>query len=156
MLRVATLGWHAIQCGGYALSKQAQKGEEPMTKFQTVDEYIAAQPEAAQPVLECIRRTIRKALPRAEEVISYNIPAYKLPGGTVVFFAGWKRHYSIYPADERLLAAFRRELAPYTINRSTIQFPLPERVPVDLIRRIVKFRATGLAHRDRARTPEKS
>jgi len=71
-----------------------------MTKsnFSTVDEYIAAQPEAVQPILECVRRTIRKALPRAEEVISYKMPAYKLHGGIVLYFAGWKQHYSIYPA----------------------------------------------------------
>jgi uncharacterized protein YdhG (YjbR/CyaY superfamily) len=80
-------------------------------------------------------------------VISYKIPAYKLHGGIVVYFAGWKQHFSIYPANERLVAAFREELAPYTVNRGTIRFPLSERVPVDLIKRIARFRASGLAQR---------
>ena len=68
------------------------------TDFKSVDEYIASQPEAAQGVLQRVRSTIRKALPEAEEVISYQIPAYKLHGGPVLYFAGWKQHYSLYPA----------------------------------------------------------
>lgn len=75
---------------------------------QTVDDYIASQPEAAQPALTQVRNAIRKALPAAEEVISYNIPTYKLDGAMVIYFAGWKHHYSLYPAGARLLAAFRR------------------------------------------------
>jgi len=66
--------------------------------FKSVGEYIAAQPEAVRGVLECVRSAIRKAMPTAEEAISYKMPAYKLNGGAVLWFAGWKRHYSVYPA----------------------------------------------------------
>ena len=115
------------------------------TNFESVDEYIAAQPEAVQSTLERVRTTIRKAVPGAEEAISYQIPAYKLHGGRVIYFAAWKRHYSLYPATERLLAAFQDKLAPYEISKGTIRFPLSEPVPVRLIGRIVKFRANEVA-----------
>lgn len=92
-------------------------------------------------VLERVRSTIRKALPRAEEVISYNIPAYKLGGVGVLYFGGWKRHYSLNLATERVVAAFKDELAPYEVSQGTIRFPLSKPVPVKLIERIVKFRA---------------
>ena len=117
---------------------------------QTVDDYIASQPEAAQPALTQVRNAIRKALPAAEEVISYNIPTYKLDGAMVIYFAGWKHHYSLYPAGARLLAAFQEDLAPYEIKKSTIRFPLSEPVPARLIQRIVKFRVTEAADREKS------
>src|ERR1700722_17263278 len=106
----------------------------------TVDEYIASQPEAAQAVLKRVRSITRKALPRAEETIAYKIPVYKLNGAPVLYFAGWKRHYSLYPASDRVVAEFREELAPYEVNKGTIRFPLSEPVPVKLIEGIAKFR----------------
>ena len=109
--------------------------------FKTVDEYIAAQPETARVVLKRVRSTIRKALPGAVEVISYKIPAYKLRGGVVLYFAGWKQHYSLYPAGERLVAAFKDQLASYSVSKGTIRFPFSEPVPAKLIKRIAKFRA---------------
>jgi uncharacterized protein YdhG (YjbR/CyaY superfamily) len=115
--------------------------------FLSVDDYIAAQPEAVRPTLEKVRTAIRKALPKAEETISYRIPTYKVNGVVVIYFAGWKRHYSLYPAGERLVAEFREELAGRKISKGTIQFPLSEPVPVALIARIVKFRAKEAAAR---------
>ena len=88
-----------------------------------VDEYISAQPEAAQIVLQRVRNTLRRALPGAEEVISYKIPAYKLHGRIVLYFAGWKQHYSLYPAGEHLVAAFKDQLASYNVSKGTIRFP---------------------------------
>jgi uncharacterized protein YdhG (YjbR/CyaY superfamily) len=108
--------------------------------FKSVDEYIAAQPETSRHVLQTVRKVIRKALPKAEEVISYQIPAYKLDGKTVIYFAGWKQHYSIYPANDELVAAFKKELAPYKVNKGTIRFSLSESVPAKLIEHIAKFR----------------
>jgi uncharacterized protein YdhG (YjbR/CyaY superfamily) len=122
----------------------------PKNNLKTVDEYIAAQPEVAQAVLGRVRSIIRKALPRAEEVISYRIPAYKLAGRVVLYFACWKQHYSLYPAGERLRAAFKDQLASYMLSKGTIRFPLSEPVPVKLIGRIAKFRAQE-AERPKAR-----
>jgi uncharacterized protein YdhG (YjbR/CyaY superfamily) len=62
------------------------------TDFKSVDEYIASQPKAVQGVLERVRNIIRKTVPVADEVISYKIPTYKLHGGAVIYFAGWKKH----------------------------------------------------------------
>lgn len=119
--------------------------------FKSVDDYIASQPEGARRTLARVRSAIRGALPGAEEVISYKIPAYKLHGsGPVLYFAGWKQHYSLYPAGERVVAAFKEELAPYEISKGTIRFPLSEPVPAKLIGRIAKFRAKEFAEREEA------
>jgi len=120
--------------------------------FKSVDQYIASQPKAVQGLLERVRSTIRKAVPGAEEVISYQIPAYKLRGGAVLYFAGWKQHYSLYPATAQLVAAFKDDLAPYEVNnKGTIRFPLSQPVPVKLIGRIAKFRAKEVAEREKAK-----
>lgn len=118
--------------------------------FTNVDEYIAAQPERAQVVLQLVRSTLRKAMPRAEEVISYQIPAYKLKSEIVLYFAGWKQHYSLYPAGDRMVAAFKDQLASYKVSKGTIRFPLSEPVPVKLIERIAKFRAKEAVLREQS------
>ncbi len=116
-----------------------------------MDEYIASKPERIQDVLERVRGAIRKALPQAQEVISYQIPAYKLNGRIVIYFAGWKEHYSIYPANARLVAKFKKELAPYEVNnKGTVRFPLSARIPVRLIAGMAKFRANEVAAREKA------
>jgi uncharacterized protein YdhG (YjbR/CyaY superfamily) len=111
------------------------------TEVQSVDEYIAAQPEDAQKALKRVRSIIRKAVPKAAEVISYKIPAYKLHGSAVLYFAGWKKHYSLYPATDALVTALKKDLASYELSKGTIRFPLSEPVPKDLIESIAKFRA---------------
>jgi uncharacterized protein YdhG (YjbR/CyaY superfamily) len=121
------------------------------TDFKSVDEYIASKPEAIHDILQLVRSTIRRAVPQAQEVISYQIPAYKLPGGIVLYFAGWKQHYSLYPAIGPLVAAFKDQLAPYKLSKGTIRFPLSEPVPVKLIARIAKFRAKEVAGREKAK-----
>ena len=123
----------------------AKAREEMKREIESVDEYIAAQPEAAQPVLDRVRRTIRKAVPKAEESISYKIPTYKLHGERLLYFAGWKQHYSLYPATKRLVAALKEDLKPYEVVKSTVRFSLAEPVPAKLIERIAKFRAKEVA-----------
>ncbi len=124
--------------------------------FTSVDEYIAAQPEAVQSILGLVRRVIRDAMPGAEEVISYKIPAYKLHGSAALYFAGWKRHYSLYPATERVLAAFKDELSSYDVTKGTIRIPFSQPVPVKLIERIAKFRAKEVTEKTKAAMPQKS
>jgi uncharacterized protein YdhG (YjbR/CyaY superfamily) len=127
------------------------------TDFRSVDEYLETQPEEARPALRRVRAIIRKAMPGSEEVISYQIPAYRLGGTAVLYFAGWKKHYSLYPATDRLVMAFEKELRPYEISKGTIRFPLSEPVPVRLIERIAKFRAKEAPLRAKAKraTPKK-
>jgi uncharacterized protein YdhG (YjbR/CyaY superfamily) len=120
--------------------------------FKSVDEYIASQPEAVQAILSRVRTTIRKAVPGAQEVISYKMPTYTLYGNRLLYFAVWKQHYSIYAATEQVVAAFQDELASYEVDKGTIRFPLSEPVPVKLIGRIARFRAKEVAERDTAKT----
>lgn len=117
--------------------------------FKSVNDYIAAQPETARGILKRVRSAIRAAVPRAEEVISYKIPTYKLDGEPVLYFAGWKEHYSLYPAPPEVIAAFQDELAQYEIRKGTIRFPLTDPVPAKLIGRIAKFRAAKIVAREK-------
>jgi uncharacterized protein YdhG (YjbR/CyaY superfamily) len=121
------------------------------TDFKSVDEYIASQLDEVQAILALVRSAIRKAMPGADEVISYKIPTYKLNGRAVIYFAGWKQHYSLYPAGEQLVAAFKDGLASYKVDKGTIRFPLSQPVPVKLIERIAKFRAQEVAARQEAK-----
>jgi len=125
------------------------------TDFKSVNDYIASKPKDVRVTLKRVRSTIRKALPAAEEVISYQIPAYKLNGVTVLYFAGWKEHYSLYPASDALVAAFKNELTNYELSKGTIRFPLSEPVPVNLIERLAKFRAQQLTTRQRGKGARK-
>jgi uncharacterized protein YdhG (YjbR/CyaY superfamily) len=114
-----------------------------------VDEYIAGFPRSVQTVLKRVRTTIRKAVPGAEEAISYQMPTFKLNGRYVLYFAGWKQHYSLYPSTDPLVAAFKDDLAPYEVSgKGTIRFPLSEPVPVKLINGIAKFRAKEVKARE--------
>ncbi len=79
--------------------------------FNSVDDYIDSQSEAVRGILKLVRGTICKAVPEAQEVISYKMPTYLLDGNRLLHFAVWKQHYSIYAATERVVAAFQNELA---------------------------------------------
>jgi uncharacterized protein YdhG (YjbR/CyaY superfamily) len=120
-------------------------------RFKSVDDYIATQPRDVQAVLKRVRSIIRKALPGSDEVISYQIPTYKLQGRTVIYFAGWSQHYALYPSSDRLVATFENELSGYEISKGTIRFPLSEPVPARLIEGIVKFRAAEVAGLEKAK-----
>lgn len=112
------------------------------TELDSVGKYIAQKPEASQGVLRCVRDAIRRSLPGAEEGMSYAIPTYKIEGRAVLYFAGWKEHFSIYPATPKVVSEFGKELVPYHVKKGTIRFPLSEPVPVALIEGIAKLRAT--------------
>ena len=107
----------------------------------SVDAYIADQPGPVQEKLLQIRELIKKLVPGAMETISYDIPAYKLEGRILVYFAGFKNHVSVYPAP-RNHPSFIEALAAYKGGKGTVQFSLDKPLPVMLIKKIVKFRAT--------------
>jgi uncharacterized protein YdhG (YjbR/CyaY superfamily) len=113
-----------------------------------VDAYIARHPPEVQAVLQRVRQIIGHALPGAEEAIGYGIPVFKQGSRSVVYFAGWKRHWSIYPATERIRAALGPALERYEISKGTIRFPLEDPVPVRLIQRLVKVLAADAAARE--------
>ena len=114
-------------------------------EVETVDDYIASRPERVQVSLRKLRRILRQALPGSKEVISYQIPAYRLHGRIVLFFAGWSEHYSLYPAGSRLSDSLKKDLQSYRVSRGTIRFELSKPVPEKLITRIAKFRAMQVA-----------
>lgn len=115
--------------------------------FKSVDDYIESQPDDVQIALKRVRSAIQKAAPDAEETISYNMPAYRLHGSQVLFFAGWQQHYSLYPASERVVAALKDGLAPYEIRKGTVRFPLSRPVPVKLIEQIARLRVQEASER---------
>ena len=119
--------------------------------FQSVAKYIAAQPKNVQPVLQRVRATIRTAVPEAQEMISYHIPAYKLDGDPVLYIAAWKQHYSLYPATKDVIAAFEKDLVPYKVLHNTIRLSFREPIPVQLIARIARFRAKKIRGRTSSR-----
>src|SRR4051795_8451531 len=94
----------------------------------SVDEYIAAQPEALRPKLEQVRAAIRKAVPDAVEGIGYRMPGYKLNGRPLLYFAGFKEHYSLFAASGTFLAALEEELRDYELRKGTIRFSLTKPV----------------------------
>jgi uncharacterized protein YdhG (YjbR/CyaY superfamily) len=111
----------------------------------SVADYIAAQPALVQPILRRLRAIVRRAAPAADEQIRYGIAGFKLHGAPLIYFAGWKKHFSIYPATREVLAALGDQLAGYVVEKGTIRFSLNEPFPVALIERIARLRVKAVA-----------
>ena len=111
----------------------------------SLDEYIAVQPEPMRTKLEQLRAAIRRAIPDAVEGIGYRMPGYKLHGKPMLYFAGFKEHYSLFAASGTFFTALEDELRGYELRKGTVHFPLTKPVPVKLISRIAKLRAAGIA-----------
>jgi uncharacterized protein YdhG (YjbR/CyaY superfamily) len=107
-------------------------------KYKTIDEYVNAAAKEVQPVLQELRQVIHEAAPAAQEVISYNMPAFK-QNGVLVYFAAFKNHIGFFPTSSGV-AAFTKELSSYDTSKGTVRFPLDEAIPYDLVAKIVKFR----------------
>jgi len=106
------------------------------SRFVTIDEYIALQPAATRDSLKKIRQTIKKAVPEAEEVISYQMPAFRFYG-MLAWFALFKDHYGLF-IRPRTLDKFRDKLKKYKMSKSAVRIPMDEEIPVKLIAEIVK------------------
>ena len=104
----------------------------------TVDQYIEGFPEEIQVILSKLRAAVKKAAPQAVERISYQMPAFYL-NGNLVYFAAFKNHIGFFPTSSGV-AAFKKDLAKYATTKGTVHFPLDKPLPLDLIKRIVKFR----------------
>ena len=109
-----------------------------MRSYSTVDEYIALAEPKVKKALKDIRKTIKTTAPKAEEVISYQIPGYKYHG-MLVFFAAWKDHISLYPAPWSA-DSLKKEMSAYEGSKGTIKFPIGEPMPLALIKKMVKYR----------------
>ena len=106
---------------------------------QTIDEYIAGCPAETRIVLEEMRRIISTAAPDATETISYAIPTFDLDGRHLVHFAGFARHVGLYPTPNGV-EEFKADFARYKTGKGSVQFPLDQPLPADLIERVVRFR----------------
>jgi uncharacterized protein YdhG (YjbR/CyaY superfamily) len=145
-LWVAAVAWRAIRTsnwhpgrffraeGGYDMKRPAKSG------FASIEEYLSSQDEEARKRLDAICRIIRKAAPRAEGRISYDMPAF-FCNGRLVYFCAFKKHIGFYPASMTVFDEFRDELRGYKQSgRGTIQFPYDSDLPLGLIKKIVEFR----------------
>jgi uncharacterized protein YdhG (YjbR/CyaY superfamily) len=120
-----------------------------VARYASIDDYIASFPPEVRPTLEAVRQTIRRAAPGADETISYGIPTFTLDGRYIAYFAGWKRHISLYPipdVDEDM----DRELAPYRAGKGSLRFPLVEPIPHRLIERVVALLVSQRLGHDRS------
>lgn len=107
-------------------------------KFKTVDEYHAAWPKNVKDLLEELRKAIKQAAPKSEEVISYNMPAFKL-NGVLVYYAANQKHIGFYPTPSPI-KVFKNELTDYKTSKGAIQFPIEKKIPVALVKKIVRLR----------------
>lgn len=110
--------------------------KEPL---KTVDEYIGNFPQETQKILQRIREIIQKTAPESVENIGYGMPAYKLNGKPLVYFAAFKNHIGFY-ATPNGHAAFSQELSKYKQGKGSVQFPIDQPMPFELIEKIVRFR----------------
>jgi uncharacterized protein YdhG (YjbR/CyaY superfamily) len=123
---------------------KTQNGDIKRSVPTSVDEYIAAQPEAVRPKLEQVRAAIRTAVPDAVEGIGYRMPGYKLHGKPMLYFAGFKEHYSLFAASGTFFATLEEELRGYELKKGTVHFSFTKPVPAKLISRIAQLRAAGI------------
>ena len=126
--------WKCPKCGREFSKKDQQHFCE---KPQTIDEYIAAQDERVQPRLDEIRAILKKALPEAEECISWSMPTYR-KGRNIIHFAAFKKHIGVYPGGEAT-EKFAEELAEYDTSKGTIRLPYDRELPEDLLVRIARW-----------------
>ena len=118
-------------------SKMGIKNKSEL-QIKTIDDYINQFPDEIKSKLESIRAAIKKAAPRAAEVISYGMPAFK-QNKVLVYFAAGKNHIGFYPTPKPIVV-FKKELGGYKTSKGAIQFPLDKKIPLALISKITKFR----------------
>lgn len=126
------------------------------TDFKSVAEYIAAQPQATASTLVKVRSVLKKALPKAEEGISYQIPTYKLGGRAVLYFAGYKKHFSLYPATQAVLDALGEAGKTHLVSKGTLRFELDEPFPAKWLERAAKARAAEVTQETGGKTKRAS
>jgi uncharacterized protein YdhG (YjbR/CyaY superfamily) len=107
--------------------------------MQEIEDYIKNFPPKVQTILKKIRKLVKKTCPESTELFSYGMPGYKLNGKPLVYFAGYKNHIGLYATPQGNIQ-FKDELSGYKQGKGSVQFPLEEEVPYDLIKRIVEFK----------------
>jgi uncharacterized protein YdhG (YjbR/CyaY superfamily) len=116
-----------------------------LAKYDSVDEYMDSLPDDRRTAMEQLRSAIRAAAPGATEAIAYNMPAFRLQGRFLVSYEAYKRHYSLFPWSDPMLAELGEELKPYAVGKGTIRFPADEPIPLELVTRVVEIRNREVA-----------
>jgi uncharacterized protein YdhG (YjbR/CyaY superfamily) len=111
-----------------------------MAEPKTPDEYLAQLPEEQRAPMAQIRAAIRAVAPDADEVLSYRMPAFKSDGRILIYYAAFRDHYSLYPFTPAVVEALGEQIEPYLRSKGTIWFDARKRIPVGLIKKIVKVR----------------
>ena len=122
-------------------------------KFKTVDEYLTSLPGKSRVLSQQIRKDIQQAAPEAEEIISYNMPAYRYHG-MLVYFAAHTEHIGFYPVSSAI-REFKNELMNYETSKGTIKFPFEKGIPTALVKKIVKFRVKENLEKELAKTKKR-
>lgn len=117
------------------------------TKLATVEDYLAGVPEESRATLEKLRKTIRSAVPKAVEVLWYQMPTFKLNERPIVCVGAFKNHCSLFPMSGAVINAHQDELKSYQTSKGTIRFPIGERLPATLVKKIVKARIEEVERR---------
>jgi len=117
-------------------------------KPKTIDEYLAGTNADQREALEKLRQTIHAVAPKAEERISYGIPAFRLNGRSLVFFGAWANHCAFYPVSSATLKKFRDELRDFQISKGTLHFSPDKPLPMALVKKLVKARIAEDNNRD--------
>jgi uncharacterized protein YdhG (YjbR/CyaY superfamily) len=115
-----------------------QHGRSSRRKIETIDDYLAGVEDDKRTALERLRRTIKAIVPRAEECISYQMPAFRLDGRVLVWFGATSKHCAFYPGGA--VEDFKRDLAHYDISKGTIRFQPDHPLPATLVRKLIKAR----------------
>lgn len=115
--------------------------------FRNIDEYIKSRREPHKSMLQDLRKTIKAAAPEAVEVISYNMPAFKIFGRILVYFAAHTSHIGFYPASAEVQTAFGEELKAYVTSKGTVRFPVEKKIPVALVKKIIAFKIGQIKNR---------
>jgi uncharacterized protein YdhG (YjbR/CyaY superfamily) len=123
-------------------------------KYKTVDEYIADRSPQIRKPLKDLRKAIKESAPLAEEVISYNMPAFKFHG-ILVYYAAHKEHIGFYPGGSLINEVFKDQLTGYETSKGTIKFPYSKSIPVRLVKRIIKYKVKVNVDKKKAKSVKK-
>ena len=123
-----------------------------MAKYENVDDYMAGLAPDRRAVMEQLRSTIRAAAPHATEVISYNMPAFRVHGHFLVSYEAFKQHYSLFPWTDEMVEELGEAVRPYAVGKGTLRFPADEPIPLDLVTRIIEIRNREVAREAHVRS----
>lgn len=154
-LRPVNCRYCPYRLAGCACTFEVTKFTMKKTVAKSIDGYIEQFPAATQKALKQVYKVIQKAAPGAKESISYAMPTFKVNGSPLVYFGGYDHHVGFYPAPVGI-SQFSKELSGYKQGKGSVQFPLDEPMPLELISKIVKYRLKQLEEKTKSKSKSKN